>query len=122
MSRGGQATIPRRPWARSPTIAPDPRPSVEQPRRDPDALFQVARVGARIEPFDGDYREAIDSIRRFAAALAAPPDIEHVRILTLPLELGSEHALTGAAGATSDAAEFEIRVTLRVPIPGPAEV
>ena len=61
-------------------------------------------------------------IRRFAATLAASPRIEHVRVPTLPLELGSEHALTGAAGATSEAAEFEIRVTLRVPVPGSAEV
>ena len=96
------------------------RPSGAPPRREPDSLFQVARVGARIEPFDGDYRAAIDTIRRFAAALAAPPGVEHVRILSLPLELGSEHALAGDAGPTSEAAEFEIRVTLRVPDPGSA--
>ena len=98
-----------------------PRPSGEQRRHDPGAMFQIARVGARIEPFDGDYRAAIDTIRRFAAALAAPPGIEHVRILTLPLELGSEHALTGAAGTTPESAEFEVRVTLRIPVSGPAE-
>ena len=98
------------------------RPPGEAPRRDPEFLFQVARVGARIEPFDGDYRAAIDTIRRFVAVLTAPPGVEHVRILTLPLELSSEHTLTGAAETTDEAAAFEIRVTLRVAVSGEAEV
>ena len=90
--------------------------------RDPELLFQVARVSARIEPFEGDYRAAIDTVRRFAGALAAPPGVEHVRILTLPLELSSEHALSGDADAPSEAAEFEVRVVRRVPVSGAAEV
>ena len=98
-----------------------PRPRDEERRRDPESLFQIARISARIEPFDGDYRAAIDTVRRFAAALAAPAGVEHVRILTLPLELSSEHSLSGAAGATPEAAEFEIRVALRAAVPGGAE-
>ena len=97
------------------------RRSDDAPRRNADILFQVVRVSARIEPFDGNYRAAIGIVRRFAAALAAPPGVEHVRILSLPLELGSEHALAGDAGTTSEAAAFEIRVTLRVAGPGVAE-
>lgn len=96
-------------------------PSGDKTRRDPRLLFHAARFGARIEPFDGDYRGAIDTIRRFADALAAHPGVEHVRILSLPLELGSEHALTGAAGTTGVDAAFEMRVTLRADTPGGAE-
>ena len=99
-----------------------PRPSRGEPRRDSEFLFQVARVSARMEPFDGDYRAAIDTIRRFATVLAAPPGVEHVRILTLPLELSSAQTLTGAAETASEAAVFEIRVTLRVTVAGGAEV
>ena len=98
-----------------------PRPSGEARRRGLGVLFLVARVSARIEPFDGDYRAAIDTIRRFAGVLAASPGVEHVRILTLPLELGSGHTLSGAAGATADAAAFELRVALRVAVPVAAE-
>ena len=98
-----------------------PRPSGVEPRRDPGFLFQIARVSARIEPFDGDYRAAIDTVRRLAAVLAALPGVDHVRILTLPLELGSEHALTGAADTTPEAAAFELRVTLRVAVPSAAQ-
>ena len=98
-----------------------PRPRGETPRRNPEPLFQIVRISARIEPFDGDYRAAIGTVRRFAAALAAPAGVEHVRILTLPLELGSEQTLSGAAGATPEAAEFAIRVALRAAVPGGAE-
>ena len=90
-----------------------PRARGEMPRRDSESLFQVARISARIEPFDGDYRAAIGTVRRFAAALAAPAGVEHVRILTLPLELSSEQALSGVAGAAPEGAEFAIRVALR---------
>ena len=98
-----------------------PPPEGEGPQRDPESLFQIARISARIEPFDGDYRAAIDTVRRIAAALAAPAGVEHVRIPTLPLDLSSAHSLSGAAGTTPESAEFEIRVTLRVPVPGGVE-
>ena len=97
------------------------RPSGDETRRDPRLRFHAARFGARIEPFDGDYRGAIDMVRRLADALAAHPGVEHVRILSLPLELGSEHALTGAAGITGEDAAFEMRVTLRADVSGGAE-
>ena len=97
------------------------RPSGGEPGRYSGLLFHAARFSARIEPFDGDYRGAIDTVRRLADALTAQPGVEHVRILSLPLELGSEHALTGAAGTTGEDAAFEMRVTLRADIPGGAE-
>ena len=91
------------------------------PRRGPDVLFHLALVSARIEPFDGDYRAAIDTIHRFAGALAAPPGVEHVRILALPLDLSSHRTLAGAADAAAGAATFEIRVALRMAVPGGTE-
>ena len=100
----------------------EPRPSGEEPRRDSKALFQIALVSARIEPFDGDYRVAIDTVRRFAGALAVSPGIEHIRVLSLPLDLSSEQTLTGDAETTAEAAAFEIRVTLRIAVSGVAEV
>ena len=97
------------------------RPSGGEPGQHPGLLFHAARFSARIEPFDGDYRGAIDTIRRLADALAAHSGVEHVRILSLPLELGSEHALAGAAGTTGEDAAFEMRVTLRADVSGGAE-
>jgi len=97
------------------------RPSEPRPPPDPRLQFQATRFSARIEPFDGDYREAIDTVRRLADALAAHSRVEHVRILSLPLELGSEHALTGTAGTTGEDATFEMRVTLRAEVSDGAE-
>ena len=100
----------------------DPDASGAAPRRDPDVLFHLALLSARIEPFDGDYRAAIGTIHRFAGALAAPPGVEHVRILALPLDLSSHRTLAGAADAAAGAATFEIRVALRVAVPGGTEI
>ena len=98
-----------------------PLPSGEAPRPDPEGLFQLALVSARIEPFDGDYRAAIDTVHRFAGALAAPPGVEHVRVLALPLDLSSEQTLTGGAETAAEVAAFEIRVALRIAASGEAE-
>ena len=92
------------------------------PRRDPRLLFQIALLSARIEPFDGDYRVALDTVRRFAGELAVSPGIEHVRVLSLPLDLSSEQTLTGDAETAAGVAAFEIRVALRVNAPDGAEV
>ena len=96
----------------------EPRGAGGETRRHPGVLFQIAHVGARIEPFDGDYRAAIDTVRRLAEALAVPSGVEHVRVLTLPLELSSERTLTGDTGTTAETAAFEVRVALRVAVPG----
>ena len=91
-----------------------PLPSGEEPGSDPKALFQVVRVSARIEPFDGDYRAAIETVRHFVEALAVPPGVVHVRVLSLPLELDSGHTLTGTTETTAEAAVFQVQVSLRV--------
>ena len=96
----------------------EPRRAGEETRRHPGFLFQIAHVSARIEPFAGDYRAAIDTVRRLAQALAAPSGVEHVRVLALPLDLSPEQTLTGDAETTAETAAFEIRVALRVTVPG----
>lgn len=92
-----------------------------EPRRDPEARFRIALVGARIEPFDGDHRAAFDTIRRFAGTLAASPGVEHVEVVKLPLDPSPERTLSGEAGAPAGAAEFEIRMALRGAVPDGAE-
>lgn len=96
----------------------EPRGAGGEIRRHPGVLFQIAHVSARIEPFDGDYRSAIDTVRRLARALAAPSGVEHVRVLSLPLDLSPEQTLTGDAETSAEIAAFEVRVALRVAVPG----
>ena len=96
----------------------EPRRAGEGSRRHAAILFQIARVSARIEPFDGDYRAAIDTVRRLAKALAVPSAVEHVRVLALPLDLSPEQTLTGDTETTAETAAFKVRVALRVEVPG----
>ena len=88
--------------------------SGESQRREPKALFQLALVSARIAPFDGDYRAALDTIHRLVDSLSASGGVMHVRVLELPLDLGPEQSLSGDTDADTGAAEFEILVALRV--------
>ena len=93
----------------------------EELRSGPGTMFQAVHLSARIEPFDGDYRAAIGTIRRFAGALAASPGIGRVRVSSLPLELSPEQTLTGDAEAVAETAAFEIRVVSRAVVPAGAE-
>ena len=93
----------------------------EELRSSPGVMFQAAHLSARIEPFDGDYRAAIGTIRRFAGALAASPGVGRVRVLSLPLELSPEQTLTGDAEAVAETAAFEVRVVSRAAAPTGAE-
>ena len=99
---------------------PSPVPSRgrvnEAPPPEQDlSLYQVALVTAYIAPFDGDYREALATVRRFADRLRAVPGVEEVRVESLPLDIGPEASLSGnarerAAGAS---ARFQLRVAVR---------
>jgi hypothetical protein len=99
--------------------ARDNRRSRRAPRApDPDETvpyFQIARLSGRIEPFDGDYREALDRVNRFANTLGGLPGVESVNVLKLPLDISSRQRLSGiASGAVSPGtASFELRVVLR---------
>ena len=99
---------------------PAPAAAGGEPRRAPEVPFRIGLVSARIEPFDGDYRAAVDTVRELAGVLAASPGVEHVRVTRLPLDLGSGQTLSGDVGTSAETAEFEIRVALRGPASRPA--
>ena len=99
---------------------PGPAAADGEPWPDPKARLRIGLVSARIEPFDGDYRDAIETVRGFAGVLAASPGVEHVRVVKLPLDLRSEQTLSGETGIFAGNAEFQIRVALRGPATGEA--
>lgn len=51
----------------------------------------------RIDPFDGDYRAALDMLEAFAANLRGLQGVVEVRLLKLPLNLSPNQALSGSA-------------------------
>ena len=96
--------------------------SANVPQLNPDgtpmgpSLYQLARLKGQIEPFDGNYRLALQQVRAFAANVKKLDGVTSVRILSLPLDISSQERLAGTAGgaASASAAEFEIKVVLEV--------
>jgi hypothetical protein len=73
---------------------------VEQRQPGPaGAQFQISRVSGRIAPFEGDYRDALDTVGRFAESLRGLPGVREVEVISLPLDIGSESQLAGDASA-----------------------
>ena len=85
--------------------------------RTPDGdrkVYQLALVKGRVAPFSGDYRAALEMVRNFADALRSQPAISAVKVIALPLDIGSKNRLAGNASADVDKADapFEIQVVL----------
>ena len=76
-------------------------------------LYQLARIKGSVDPFGGDYRQALALVRQFAAALLDLPEVEAVHVLELPLDIGPESALSGDTERQADAAPFELRIVIR---------
>ena len=76
-------------------------------------LYQLADIKGKVDPFDGDYRQALALVRRFAATLLGLPDVEAVAVLKQPLDVTSDAALQGNTEVVADVAPFEMRIVLR---------
>lgn len=76
--------------------------------------YQIALISGHLDPFDGDYREAIDKINSFVAALRARDAIHDVSIVSLPLDVSSDASLRGSTNNASKEANFAVRIVLGV--------
>ena len=74
---------------------------------------KLAHVKGEVDPFNGDYREAIAMVNQFVASLLTLPNVEAVNVVEMPLDLGSDAALRGSAEAQTGKAPFELRVVIR---------
>lgn len=80
------------------------------------ALRQAGLVSGEIQPFSGDYRQAINAIRDFAESLRMQPDVSETRIVKLPLDDSSKQSLAGTTATRTErtvGAQFQISVLLR---------
>ena len=66
----------------------------------------------RIEPFNGDYRDAMDVINRFAEDLRGREAVYGVVIVGLPLDISSGADLQGNTQSLQHRAEFTLKVVL----------
>ena len=76
-------------------------------------LYQLAHIKGAVDPFDGDYRQALALVRQFAATLLGLPEVEAVHVLELPLDIGPDSALSGDTAGQANTAPFELRIVIR---------
>lgn len=79
-------------------------------------LRQAGRIEAEIQPFNGDYRLAVGTIRAFAETLKRHPAVADVRILKMPLDDSSKQNLSGSTATRAEntvGAQFEVVFVLR---------
>jgi len=76
--------------------------------------YQIAVLEGRIEPFDGNFRDAIETIKQFAEDIRAQDAVHEVSIVTLPLDVSSQANLQGNTQTQHDIADFTLRVVLGI--------
>jgi len=79
-------------------------------------LREVGLIVGEIQPFNGDYRTAVATIRDFADRLRKNPAVADVKIIKLPLDENSRQTLSGSTSTRTEQqtrAQFEINLTLR---------
>lgn len=74
--------------------------------------YQIALMNGDISPFDGNYRNALDMINRFAETLKNMPSVYNVSIVSLPLDISSHANLQGASNAGPGTAKFSVRIVM----------
>ena len=73
-------------------------------------LYHVALLEGRIEPFNGNFREAMETVNRFAGDLRSREAVHNVDIIALPLDISPDGDLQGSTRSLQRRADFTLRV------------
>lgn len=76
--------------------------------------YQISEFEAHIEPFDGNYREAIAMVTDFAETLRKNDSTYSVSIESFPLDISSDATLQGNTQITDKTALFSLRTVIGV--------
>lgn len=76
--------------------------------------YQISNINAHIEPFVGDYREAIAMVNKFAETLRSSDLAHDIRIESFPLDISSTATLQGDAESAGKTALFSLRAVIGV--------
>lgn len=77
-------------------------------------FYQIAQFSGYLDPFDGDFRKAIELINSFAETIRQSDAVYHVSVVISPLDLSSTASLHGDTRVIQNDARFSIRVTLGI--------
>lgn len=76
--------------------------------------YQIGIVQAHIEPFNGNYRGAIDMVNQFAEKLRKGESVYDISIVSFPLDISSEANLQGSTSRVEKEAKFTLRAVIGV--------
>lgn len=76
--------------------------------------YQIAMVDGHLSPFDGNFRNAIETIQEFAEYLREGDSVYDVSVVSLPLDISSSASLQGNTQAVQSEAKFSVRIVLGV--------
>lgn len=76
--------------------------------------YQISNINAHIDPFDGNYRDAIAQVNKFAETLRGFDNSHDVSIESFPLDISSNATLEGDAESVGKSALFSLRVVIGI--------
>lgn len=93
--------------------------SIEQdtqdiPQEDESSVYQIATINAKLEPFNGNYREAIVTVHEYAEELLSNEKIYDVNIIDMPLDISSNTNLQGGSVQQNSEAVFSLQAIVKI--------
>ena len=76
--------------------------------------YQIAAMKGHLSEFDGNYRVALNTINKFNELINSLPSVHDASIMTLPLDIGSDANLQGAANSGPGKANFSVRIVMGI--------
>jgi hypothetical protein len=77
-------------------------------------FYHVSYIEGYLNPFDGDFRQAIATINEYAELLRKQSSVHDVSILTLPLDVSSTTNMQGNTQSQGKSAEFSLRLVIGI--------
>jgi len=77
--------------------------------------YHAARVNGRVDPFDGDYREALAMIEGFAETLRGLSHVHEAAVVIRPAGYDPETILQGGSRTGPAHAGFSLRIVMETP-------
>lgn len=77
-------------------------------------FYQIAVIKGHIDPFDGNFRNAIATINNFDETLRKLKSVYDVQVLSMPLDTSSSASLQGSANTQATEADFSLKIVIGI--------
>lgn len=114
ISKNGMATVSSNNVRRNPVRGTGARYTQLNSTDKKYLYYQIALVDGHLEPFDGDFRKAIDTINAFAETLKSLDAVHEVKVVSLPLDVSPDANLQGNTSVVKKEAKFTLRIVVGI--------